>query len=83
MAASAHAFFAVKRPRQLFHALDLDPVGAAEGNELVVEILASKRVYGRLKLRRGGRKANEQHLKQSVVGDDLLPEEIERTGKLA
>jgi hypothetical protein len=83
MAASADAFFAIERPCKLFKALYLHLIGSAERDEIVIEILAAEGVYRRLKLCRRCRAADEQHLEQSVVRNDLLSEEIERSGKLA
>ena len=83
MAAASDALFPVERPCELFHALDLDPVGAAERDKLVIEILLAQRRYRGLKLGRRVRASDEQHLEQTVVGNDLLPEEIQRTGKRA
>ena len=83
MAASAYALFSVERPGELFHALDLYLIRAAEGDELIVEVLLTQSGDRRLKLRRRVGAADEQHLEQAVVGDDLLPEEVERSGQRA
>lgn len=83
MAAASDVLFPVERPCEFFHTFDLYSVGAAERDKLVVEVLLAQRRYRGLKLGRRVRASDQQHLEQTVVGNDLLPEEIQRTGKCA